>query len=265
MTRRARPLDLHDPGWALALALCAGLLGPSAIARAEAPPLEHRYQLWTQLGVKATVDPDWSLRADLALRLRDAYAPSASFVHVMLLRRVYDRMFVGLGYGFHPSWTGPGLAGVIDEHRLREQWMWQLVDPTSGVELQLRSRFEQRVRPVEQAIELGLRLREFIQLAVPILPEGRLALVFGTELFFALNDAGETPLAPAEDGAPRRSPRWQTGGVEQNRAFLGLRSDLAAWLRLELAYQNQWSVRPHHPRGDRMGHTVLVGATISAP
>lgn len=238
------------------------VLWARARVQAQSSDATHQYQTWTQLSLMGPLSGDWFLQSDVNWRMWDDFTPQAGIVRAGLLYRVMPHMYVGVGYAWQPAWRQRGLLDYFDDHRLYQQWQWEVHEHHSGIKVQLRSRFEQRLRVVEGHGELGLRLRELVRLTVPLTDDKALMLIVWDELFVSATDAGQSTLGVDGSGSPRVSAQWQFAGFDQNRAFVGLGYQaVPGTLRLELGYQNQWVRRPGHPGGDLIGHTgMLVGA-----
>jgi hypothetical protein len=140
-------------------------------------------------------------------------------------------MTAWVGYAWTPTVRDGSVA--IDEHRLWEQWIWDLTFD-NGMKAQLRSRFEQRL----QRAEIGLRFRQFVRVQSPRYGRGLLAA--WDEVFFAFNDT-----------------KWgQEAGFDQNRLFLGVGWFIDDAVRVEAGYLNQLVHRRAAP--DPVRHVALV-------
>lgn len=171
---------------------------------------------------------------------RFAFEPASSSTTLLrpgLGYRVRDDMTVWLGYLWAPVWTEGALT--LDEHRLWQQWTWDL-PCASGAKVQLRTRFEQRFARAA----VGLRLRQFVRAQTAPLQGTQLRLVAWDEAFVALNTTA-----------------FQRAGFDQNRLFLGLARGLTNSLRLEAGYFNQWLSRPG--QADPLRHVAMVNAFMT--
>lgn len=227
-----------------ALRDCSRLeLQPSLTA--QAPP-EQRYEAWTGASIEGELLDGFSLELDLTWRTRDDYSPQSSSIRLLSLHRVAEGLTLGFGYGFYPTWGASGFADGREEHRVTEQASYRIVEPTTRLRFGFRLRFEQRFRPVASGADVGLRLRPRAEVAIPLEPTLRLSLLVYDELGLPLHDAG-----PA-------SSRLQSAGLESNRAFVGLRAEVTASLRVEVGYLNRFTRRPEHARGDVVSHVALA-------
>lgn len=164
--------------------------------------------------------------------------PAQTFV---LLRpgvgyRVRDDMTVYLGYLWAPVWRDG--RQTLDEHRLWQQWTWDVAFE-SGVKLQLRSRFEERLA----SGDVGLRFRQMVRAQTAPL-HSLFMLVIWDEVFLAFND----------------TRFGQRAGFDQNRLFLGVARSLNKQLRVEGGYFNQVLDRADMP--DLMRHAAMLNLYV---
>jgi hypothetical protein len=153
-------------------------------------------------------------------------------------------MFITLGYAYTPSWRSAGQSfdDRINEHRLWEQWQYEVPIANTSVTVQFRTRLEQRWRPVWGS-DTGWRARQFVRVTVPL--QGPWVFTAWDELFVALNDSD-----------------WgQRGGFDQNRVFVGAGLwAVARTLRLELGYFNQYVYR--RGAADAVNHAAMMNAFV---
>lgn len=213
------------------------LLAISFASTARAQDLVHEPQSWFGLfagGPLAGRFVGW-----FDAHARFAFGPTP--VTSVLLRpgvgyRVRDDMTVFLGYLWAPVWREG--RQTLDEHRLWQQWTWDLA-LKSGVKLQLRSRLEERFAQGD----VGLRFRQLARAQTAPLLQGFM-LVFWDEVFLAFND----------------TRFGQRAGFDQNRLFLGVARPLIAKVRVEAGYFNQYLPRPSAP--DPMRHAAMLNLYV---
>lgn len=146
--------------------------------------------------------------------------------------RVRPDMVLWLGYLWVPTVTDGAIT--LDEHRVWQQWTWDLA-LASGVRFQLRTRLEERFAKGD----FGLRLRQFGRAQSPRLGGGPLWLTAWDELFIALND----------------TTFGQRAGFDQNRLFVGVAWALSQQVRVEGGYFNQFVHGAAPP--DAMRHMAM--------
>jgi hypothetical protein len=156
-------------------------------------------------------------------------------------------MSVAVGYLWGATWASPeaDLGDRLDEHRTYGQWQYAFRPFEAPVELQVRTRLEQRLRP-SVGDDVGHRVRQMVRGAWTFTP-GWLAVVWD-EAFFALNDTD-----------------WkQRAGYDQNRLFAGFGHVVVPGaLRLELGYFNQHLRRLGNPSGDLVNHAAMLNTYVS--
>ncbi|MBX7192011.1 MAG: DUF2490 domain-containing protein [Sandaracinaceae bacterium] len=239
-------------------------LGTASGASAQTSDFSHQYQTWIQFNFMGPISGDWFFQSDVQYRGWDNFSPQAFLVRGALLYRLMDNMYVGLGYAWQPFWRQRDLVDWYDDHRIYEQWQWEITEPSTGIKLSLRTRFEQRFRHPQEHFEFGLRARQQVRLVFPLTTDRNLMLIVWDEIFVNFTDSGHSTLGQDGMGATQYSPQWQYGGLDQNRAFLGVGYQfIPSVLRVELGYQNQWVRRPNRMDGDLMGHTGLLVTTIN--
>jgi hypothetical protein len=143
---------------------------------------------------------------------------------------------VQLGYAHVQTGDSRRLA---TEHRIWQQLAYTIATPAATT-ITGRTRFEQRDLP--GAGGLALRLRQQVQLAVPIGERGVAALLW-TEPFFNLN-------------APR--PTLRTG-LDRWRTQIGVRLPLTDQVALEPGYLAQYVPQPGE---NQLDHVAVVGFAI---
>lgn len=217
----------------LALALFGLDLDAASVARAQEESIDARYQSWLALFAHGPLHGDLWLWVDVQPRFFEPFEPAALLVRPGLGWHALAPLWLTVGYAWTPSWRQPpeprswGQLDFTDEHRLWEQALLALTDDASGIAGQIRVRVEQRFRTVGSS-DVGVRLRLFLRLSVPLVRDRSFYFVLWDELFTPLNDTG-----------------WgQRAGFDQNRVFVGLGwQAVPGTLRLELGAASQWIVR----------------------
>lgn len=269
---KRRGVDSVSVGWrrvvrsawvpSAALALLVAFAPPTA-SHAQSNEFTHQYQTWLAANVHGPLTEDWYLQGDVQYRAFEDVTPQALLVRASLLHRLRADMFLGAGYAWQPTWRSRGLRDYVDDHRIYEQWQWEVVDAPSGLRMQLRTRFEQRLRHPTSTLEFGLRARQLLRFVLPVDSARRFMFILWDELFVNFMDSGGSPHGTDETGAIEYTPRWAHAGFDQNRVFFGVGFQLEPGVaRLEVGYQNQWFRRPQSSAGDLMGHTGLVSLVL---
>lgn len=233
-------------------AACGALLAAIACAmiptpRAAAQAYESSYQTWASLTVQGEVTPDLVLYVDLNWRFYDDFHPYQQLYRPGLGVRIADGMHVWLAYAWTPSWNDA--RQYVDEHRIWEQWTYDVPDLPGGLRFYLRSRLEQRFRP-ELSSDVALRFRQFARVLVPFAQSLPLHLSLWDEAFVALSDAGLSA-----------GGLWQRVGFDQNRLFVGISWNVAPGVRVEAGYLNHWIVRP--TATDEVHHVAALNAFVT--
>jgi hypothetical protein len=215
---------------------------------ASAQAFDHTYQTWTSVTVQGNVTPDVQLYVDANWRFYDDFHPFQQLYRPGIGLRLTDGMVAYLAYAWTPSWNAE--RRFIDEHRIWEQWAYDIPGLPDGLRLFFRTRFEQRFRP-ELSSDVALRMRQFVRVLVPFARDFPVHLSLWDEVFFALSDAGLS-----SDGG-----LWQRAGFDQNRIFFGVGWNIVPReLRIEAGYLNQWIVR--HGT-DIVNHALMVNAFVT--
>ena len=211
--------------------LMAGLLCGALPARA-ADDFTQEPQGWFGFfGQKKLENSVFVLWLDVHARLHGSGKQTNLILRPGVGVRFRPDMVVWLGYAWTPLLRGGDVA--TDEHRLWQQWTWDVVFENK-VKLQLRSRLEERI----SAGQLGLRFRQFVRVQSP--RYGRSILAAWDEVFLAFNDTA-----------------WgQQAGFDQNRLFAGVGVFLTEQVRVEGGYMNQLVHRRDAP--DPVRHVAMV-------
>lgn len=212
---------------AMASVVAAAVLATPACAT------EDDMNVW--LGQFATVN----VSDDVYVRLeaQERFTNDADRLGQLLLRslvayRLNDRVNLGAGYAYvHTDPVGPA---ELNEHRFYQELNVRLLQTESGATLDSRTRLEQRA--FEERNATAWRLRQFVQLRVPISERNK--LVAYTEPFVDLNTTSV-----------------QRGGLAIWRNFAGVSIPLAKGIEVVPGYLNQHVFRDGQDRSD---HTANV-------
>ncbi|MFO0646841.1 MAG: DUF2490 domain-containing protein [Polyangiales bacterium] len=237
---------------ALAFAATASLTGTAAAQ-------DSRYQSWLAVNYQGPVALGGRLQlvGDAQYRAWDDFTPQAIIVRNSLYYRLMDGMFIGVGYMWQPAWNKAELVDFVDEHRIFETFQYTYTHADTGMQLQLRTRLEQRLRHPQSDVEFGLRARQLVRVLMPFALSRRLSVVAWDEVFINLTNSGHESAGVNAMGAQTFTPQWEYAGLDQNRAFLGLAFQaVPSLLRVELGYMNQYVHRVD--KADIVGHTTLL-------
>jgi hypothetical protein len=216
------------------LAACLAVL-PAASPAAAA---EDDLNVW--LGQFATINV--SDKAFVRLEAQERFTNDADRLGQLLLRslvgyRITKRVNIGAGYAYVR--TDPVGPVRLDEHRFYQELNARLIETDEGLTLDSRTRLEQRT--FEGRDETAWRLRQFVQLRVPV--SERHKLVAYTEPFVDLDRSGV-----------------QRGGLSVWRNFVGVSVPLAKGVELVPGYLNQHVFRDG---ADRSDHTANINLFAS--
>ncbi|MDM7955783.1 DUF2490 domain-containing protein [Blastomonas sp.] len=212
----------------------AGLaaLGMAAPARAN----DHDFNIW--LGQFATINASDSVY--VRLEAQERFTDDADRLGQLLLRSLVAYRLdptVSLGAGYAYILTRPDGRADLNEHRFYQELNVRLLQTAGGVTVDSRTRIEQRT--FEERNGTAWRLRQFVQLRVPI--TGRNKLVAYTEPFIDLNQTDV-----------------QRGGVSLWRNFAGVSVPLANRIEMVPGYLNQHVFRDGRDRSDHVANVNLV-------
>ncbi|MGQ2956315.1 DUF2490 domain-containing protein [Agrobacterium sp.] len=194
---------------------------------------EEDFNIW--LGQFATINAT----DDVYVRVeaQERFTNDADRLGQLLLRslvgyRINKDVNIGAGYAYIlTDQVGPDR---LNEHRFYQELNVRLLSTEGGVTLDSRTRLEQRT--FEERENTSWRLRNFVQLRVPISDNNK--LVAYTEPFFDLNETG-----------------IQRGGLSIWRNFVGVSIPLAKNIEVVPGYLNQHVFRDGQDRSD---HTANV-------
>ena len=214
------------------LLIAAALVTPAAAAA------EDDANIW--LGQFATINA--TKKVYVRLEAQERFTNDADRFGQLLLRslvgyRLNKNVNIGAGYAF--VLTDPVGPIRLNEHRFYQELNVRLLSTEGGVTLDSRTRFEQRT--FEEREDTALRLRQFIQLRVPV--SGANKLVASTEPFVDLNETSV-----------------QRGGLSIWRNFVGVSVPLAKGAEIVPGYLNQHVFRDGEDRSD---HTATVNLFVN--
>lgn len=213
---------------AVALGLPAAILVPTPAAATE-----DDFNVWTGqfIVVDLDKDKDWFVRGEAQERFtNDADRLGQLLLRMLVGYRLGEDVSIGGGYAF--ILTDPVGPVELNEHRYYQELNVRLID-RDGVTLDSRTRLEQRT--FEEGDGTSWRMRNFVQLRVPISESNR--LVAYTEPFVELNDTD-----------------FQRGGVSIWRNFAGISFPLAKGIEVVPGYLNQAVFREGENRLDHVAN-----------
>lgn len=172
------------------------------------------------------------------LEAQERFTNDAERLGQLLLRslvayRINKDVNIGAGYAF--VLTDPVGPVELNEHRFYQELNVRMLTTSGGTTLDARTRLEQRT--FEERDETGWRLRQFVQLRVPVSDNGHRIVAY-TEPFIDLN---ETDV--------------QRGGLSIWRNFVGVSIPVAKGIEVVPGYLNQHVLRDGLDRSD---HTANV-------
>ena len=200
---------------------------------------EDDFNVWTGQFVLIDLDEDgdWYIRGEA----QERFTNDADRLGQLLLRsfvgyRISRDVNIGGGYAY--ILTDPVGPVEVNEHRFYQELNVRLLNK-GGVTLDSRTRLEQRT--FEEGDGTSWRLRNFVQLKVPISEHNK--LVAYTEPFIELNDT-----------------QFQRGGLSVWRNFAGVSVPLSDGIEVVPGYLNQTVFRQGE---DRMDHVANVNLFMS--
>ena len=172
------------------------------------------------------------------LEAQERFTNDAERLGQLLLRslvgyRINKDVNIGAGYAF--VLTDPVGPVELNEHRFYQELNVRMLTTPGGTTLDARTRLEQRT--FEERDDTAWRLRQFVQLRVPVSDKGHRIVAY-TEPFIDLN---ETDV--------------QRGGLSIWRNFVGVSIPLAKGIEVVPGYLNQHVFRDGLDRSD---HTANV-------
>ncbi|MEE4154841.1 MAG: DUF2490 domain-containing protein [Erythrobacter sp.] len=217
-----------------AIALCAATLAASPAAATE-----DDFNIWTGQFIVVDVDEDgaWFVRGEAQERFtNDADRLGQLLLRMLVGYRINEDVSIGGGYAY--ILTDPVGPVEVNEHRYYQELNVRLID-RDGITLDSRTRLEQRT--FEESERTSWRLRNFVQLRVPISENNK--FVAYSEPFIELNDTD-----------------FQRGGVSIWRNFAGVSIPLAKGIEVVPGYLNQTVFREGE---NRMDHVANVNVFMS--
>jgi hypothetical protein len=204
-----------------------------AIVLLAMPAAAQDVQSWNTLLLQGPVDGKLLLWAELQPRLTSDASRLGQFVArgAVGVRLKHD---IDLHAGYHFQHNNPALGITSDEHRLWQQIVAPVVRHDNGHALITRWRLEERM--VENARDLGWRLRMMWRLQLPLHGKGTAGPLLISETFVAMN-----------------STDWGArAGFDQQRSFAGWLQPLSPRLNLEAGYMHQYIRRPSTDAGNHV-------------
>ena len=197
------------------------------------------FQTWNAVNFSTHIAQNVPVTLELSGRMVD----DSGRLGVVIFRpaigyKISDAVTVFVGYT-HQKTINDGRADV-DENRIHQQVNWR-IGKIGKATVASRTRIEQRW--VAGARDMGWRVRERLQLQVPLKSKGA-NFVVSNELLFALNTT---------DWGAR-------AGFDQMRNFVGVNFPLSKVVTLETGYQNRYQER--RGAADRMDHIIPLTLNI---
>lgn len=211
----------------LPLAIITGVLSSPAAAT------EDDFNIWLGQFATINVNDEVYFRIEAQERFtNDADRLGQLLVRSLVGYRLNKRVNIGAGYAY--ILTDPIGPAKLNEHRFYQELNVRLLSTEGGVTLDSRTRLEQRT--FEERDNTAWRLRNFVQLRVPISKNNK--LVAYTEPFVDLNQTSV-----------------QRGGLSVWRNFVGVSIPLSKGIEVVPGYLNQNVFRDG---ADRSDHTANV-------
>jgi hypothetical protein len=211
----------------LPLAIITGVLSSPAAAT------EDDFNIWLGQFATINVTDEVYFRIEAQERFtNDADRLGQLLVRSLVGYRLNKRVNIGAGYAY--ILTDPIGPAKLNEHRFYQELNVRLLSTEGGVTLDSRTRLEQRT--FEERDNTAWRLRNFVQLRVPISKNNK--LVAYTEPFVDLNQTSV-----------------QRGGLSVWRNFVGVSIPLSKGIEVVPGYLNQNVFRDG---ADRSDHTANV-------
>lgn len=205
----------------------------AATIAAPACATEDDFNIW--LGQFATINATDKIY--IRLEAQERFTNDADRLGQLLLRSLVGYRLnkdVNIGAGYAYILTDPVGPAQLNEHRFYQELNVRLMTTEGGVTLDSRTRLEQRT--FEGPGDTAWRLRNFVQLRVPINKNNR--LIAYTEPFVDLNETSV-----------------QRGGLSIWRNFVGVSVPVAKGIEVVPGYLNQYVFRDG---ADRSDHTATV-------
>ena len=213
----------------LPLAIFASLLASPAAAS------EADFNIW--LGQFATINATDEIY--VRVEAQERFTNDADRLGQLLLRSLVGYRLnkdVNIGAGYAYILTDPVGPVELNEHRFYQELNVRLLSTKGGVTLDSRTRLEQRT--FEEREDTAWRLRNFVQLRVPLSAKNK--LVAFTEPFIDLNETSV-----------------QRGGLSIWRNFIGVSVPLVKGIEVVPGYLNQHVFRDGADRSDHVANVNL--------
>ena len=213
----------------LPLAIFASLLASPAAAS------EADFNIW--LGQFATINATDEIY--VRVEAQERFTNDADRLGQLLLRSLVGYRLnkdVNIGAGYAYILTDPVGPVELNEHRFYQELNVRLLSTKGGVTLDSRTRLEQRT--FEEREDTAWRLRNFVQLRVPLSAKNK--LVAYTEPFIDLNETSV-----------------QRGGLSIWRNFIGISVPLVKGIEVVPGYLNQHVFRDGADRSDHVANVNL--------
>jgi len=213
----------------LPLAIFASLLASPAAAS------EADFNIW--LGQFATINATDEIY--VRVEAQERFTNDADRLGQLLLRSLVGYRLnkdVNIGAGYAYILTDPVGPVELNEHRFYQELNVRLLSTKGGVTLDSRTRLEQRT--FEEREDTAWRLRNFVQLRVPLSAKNK--LVAYTEPFIDLNETSV-----------------QRGGLSIWRNFIGVSVPLVKGIEVVPGYLNQHVFRDGADRSDHVANVNL--------
>lgn len=200
-----------------------------ALAPSAALAVDDGFEFWLNPSVSVGLDEDTGIELETAQRFRDGddRRVDTYFARLWVNQDLADNVTLSGAFEQRAN------DGGNDERRLIQQ-----LSTSHGI-LRTRLRLEQRF--VENADQMGLRLRPRLGVKVPLDEAGRWAVKGDAELFFTLRST--------RDGGDE--------GLTGLRTQLGLSYEVSDRLALSAVYLRQQDI--NRGRTDQVGHAPLIG------
>jgi hypothetical protein len=215
------------------------LTAAALIVPASANAATEDFQTWNTINLATSVAKNVPLTMELSGRMvGDSGRLGVAIFRPAIGYKFSDSLTVFLGYT-HQKTINDNRADV-DENRIQQQINWR-IGKIGKATLASRTRIEQRW--IVDARDMGWRVRERLQLQVPLKTKGA-HFVLSNEMLFALN-----------------STDWgERAGFDQMRNFVGVNFPLSKTISLETGYQNRYQER--RGAADCMYHIIPITLNI---
>lgn len=207
--------------------------GPASAATAD------DFQIWSTLNLGTNLSKKLVANVELSARLQeDASRIATTVFRPTLGYKVNDELTLHIGYARQTT-INVGTPNV-NENRFFQQTNWRIGKIGKAM---LNSRTRLELRTIEDAAGSGLRVRERLQLQIPLKAKGT-NLILSSEVLVGLN-----------------STAWGAiSGFDQMRNFIGVSVPLSKTFSLETGFQHRYQRRIGRP--DRSDFVVPVSITV---